>query len=323
MIVSNCTRSIKFASLSTAGCKQRLRSSPGPVHRSRRLRILRALAHAYIRHLHCARAYTRSHRRVHTCPRGESNLRVARSGGAAVAGSGTGPRRRVKKCEAARAAALSLSPSDGAAVEGGALGTTRGHQGSGERTASSQSAAEPARRTVGPRVLRSILRPFGSFASASRAPFAGRPRVFPFALSCLARLAPSDRIPLRDRVNAYTVRFAHIFFFSLCPRKRPTDRPTVRPFAGVRGESTGGFPRLGQETYERLPFSDFRWILSCGGIVLYEGGDDANLFCMVSTWNCFTLTGDLCSPVGRFTLANSKGQANEGLVLLVWDSVGW
>lgn len=50
------------------------------------------------------------------------------------------------------------------------------------------------------------------------------------------------RIPLRDRVNAYTVRFAHLFLF--CPRKQPTDRLFVRPsvrWCFVRGESTGGF----------------------------------------------------------------------------------
>ena len=75
-------------------------------------------------------------------------------------------RRRVKKCEAARAAALSLPSSSGSAVRWGALGTTRGPPRVRERTmaeqwqtASSQSAAEPARRTVGRRAFIALDRP--------------------------------------------------------------------------------------------------------------------------------------------------------------------
>jgi len=181
---------------------------------------------------------------------------------------------------------------------GGALGTTRGHQGSGERTASSQSAAEPARRTVGTCVPRSILRPFGSFASASRAPFAGKLRVF-LCLILPCRLAPSD--VSRCAIGWTRIQWdLHIFFCSVPGNNRPTDCSSVRPFAGVSFEEKAPAASETRPGNYETTLSDFRWILSCGGIVPYKGGrdDDANLFCMVSTWNYFTLTGaDLCSPV--------------------------
>lgn len=174
---------------------------------------------------------------------------------------GNGIRRRVKKCEVARAAALSLSPSGGAAV-GEALGTTRGHQGSGERTASSQSAAEPARRTVGTRVYAALDPPSVRFVRL-RVVSSVRCKASRLPLPCLAvsLLSTSRCISLRDRADAYTVRFTPLFFI-LAPET--TDRLSVRPF--VRSlvfhsrRKHRRFSSPGQET----TLSDFRWILFCG-----------------------------------------------------------
>lgn len=135
---------------------------------------------------------------------------------------------------------------------GGALGTTRGHQGSGERTAASQSAAEPARRTVGTRVPRSILRPFGSFASASRAPFAGKLRVSFFALSCLAVSLPPTYPAARSGERVYSEICTSFFVLSPETTDRPTVRPSVRSLVFRSRRKHRRLPRLGQET-TRLP----------------------------------------------------------------------
>jgi len=128
-------------------------------------------------------------------------------------------RQRVKKCEAARAAALSLPSSSGSAVRWGALGTTRGPPRVRERTmaeqrqtASSQSAAEPARRTVGTCAFTALDRPSvhlfeRSFVRLFRVLFA----VSPY-LSLYRLISPSSdcRCERVRRVQVISARFSSV-----------------------------------------------------------------------------------------------------------------
>lgn len=226
--------------------------------------------------------------------RGESNLREAKSGGSAAAGR-TGPRRRVKKCEAARAAALSLSPSGGAAV-GEALRTTRGHQGSGERTASSQSAAEPARRTIGTCVCRarSSVRLFVRLAYGSVRCRALR--VFPLPSRSL-------RLPYLAAIGLTRIQWDLHAFFLFSPPET-TDRLSVRPSVcsevfhpGRKRSDHHGF----RDPARKLRDYPYRFPVDSllQQIVSYESGrdDDANLFCMVSTLRIIPHWPVTCSPV--------------------------
>lgn len=145
-------------------------------------------------------------------------------------------RRRVKKCEAARAAALSLPSSSGSAVRWGALGTTRGPPRVRERTmaeqrqtASSQSAAEPARRTVGTRAF-------------TRARPSVRPSVRTFVrfAHCTPSFAVSSSSDCRRervrRVQVISARFSSVILPRSCLQCLP---PTVQQRCSIRGESGG------------------------------------------------------------------------------------
>lgn len=207
---------------------------------------------------------------------------------------GTGPRWRVKKCEVARAAALSLSPSGGAAVGGRSepRGATRGPA----------SELHPLSRPLNPRAAR-LVRVYAALDSPSvqfvrlRVASSVRRKASRLPLPYLALPSRSLwRFVSRCAIGRTRIQWdLHVFF---CSVPETTDRPTVRPsirWCFIR-ESIGGFRDSTRKLRDYpLGFS----VDSLLRIVPYESGrdDNVNLFCMVSTWNYSALTGDLCSPV--------------------------